>query len=222
LVDQSLAVSGAGLCHDNVTEQHPIAPPRVVLTVRAARWATDALSHDDTTVSALARHLGVAWHTAWSAIETEAKARVARPERLAGVKTLGVDEYIWRPSRVGIDRAVTIMVDLTRDQDGCLHARLLDAVVGRSGTAYKTWLQNQPDGFNANIEQAALDPFRGYANAIRDELPDSVAVADAFHVVRLGTQVVDEVRAASNKTPLVIAGTSTIRSTRSVAYSATA
>jgi transposase len=120
------------------TEQHPIAPPRAVLTVRAVRWATDALSQDDTPVSALARHLGVAWHTAWSAIETEAKARVAQPERLAGVKTLGVDEHIWRPSRVGTDRAVTIMVDLTRDQDGCLHARLLDAVVGRSGTAYKT------------------------------------------------------------------------------------
>ena len=154
--------------------------------MRAVRWATDALSHDDTTVSALARHLGVAWHTAWTAIETEAKARVARPERLAGVKTLGVDEHIWRPSRVGTDRAVTIMVDLTRDQDGCLHARLLDAVVGRSGTAYKTWLQTQPDGFTANVEQAALDPFRGYANAIRDELPDAVAVLDAFHVVRFG------------------------------------
>jgi transposase len=109
------------------TEQHPIAPPRAVLTVRAVRWATDALSYDDTTVSALARHLGVAWHTAWTAIETEAKARVAVPERLAGVRTLGVDEHIWRPSRVGTDRAVTIMVDLTRDQDGCLHARLLDA-----------------------------------------------------------------------------------------------
>jgi transposase len=145
------------------TEQHPIAPPRAVLTVRAVRWATDVLSYDDTTVSALACHLGVAWHTAWTAIETEARARVAVPERLAGVRTLGVDEHIWRPSRVGTDRAVTIMVDLTRDQDGCLHARLLDAVVGRSGTAYKTWLQNQPDGFTANIEQAALDPFRGYA-----------------------------------------------------------
>ena len=81
------------------TEQHPIAPPRAVLTVRAVRWATDALSYDDTTVSALARHLGVAWHTAWTAIETEAKARVAVPERLAGVRTLGVDEHIWRPSR---------------------------------------------------------------------------------------------------------------------------
>ncbi len=48
--------------------------------------------------------------------------------------------------------------------------------------------------FIAGVEQAALDPFRGYANAIRDELPDAVAVLDAFHVVRLGTQVVDEVR----------------------------
>ena len=110
-----------------------MAPPRAALTVRAVQWATDALSYDDTTVSALARHLGVAWHTAWTAIEAEAKARIAQPERLARVKMLGVDEHIWRPSRIGADRAVTIMVDLTRDQDGCLHARLLDAVVGRLG-----------------------------------------------------------------------------------------
>ena len=45
------------------SETHDIAPPRALLTVRAARWATDALAHDDTTVSALARHLGVDWHT---------------------------------------------------------------------------------------------------------------------------------------------------------------
>src|SRR5215203_7286832 len=86
------------------------------------------------------------------------------------------------------------MVDLTRDQDGCLHARLLDAVVGRSGTAYKRWLQAQPDGFTDGVEQAALDPFRGYANAIRDELPDAVAVLDAFNVVKLAGQALDEVR----------------------------
>jgi transposase len=166
----------------------------MALTVRAVRWATDALSCDDTTVSALARHLGVDWHTAWDAIEVEAKARIKDPARLAGVRTLGVDEHIWRPSRIGVDRAVTIMVDLTRDQAGCLHARLLDAVVGRSGTVYKAWLKAQPEGFVDGVEQAALDPFRGYANAIHHGLPDAVAVLDAFHVVRLGTQVVDEVR----------------------------
>jgi transposase len=86
------------------------------------------------------------------------------------------------------------MVDLTRDQRGCLHARLLDVVPGRSGTAYAAWLRDRPPEFTAAVEQAALDPFRGHANAIRDELPDAVAVLDAFHVVRLGTQVVDEVR----------------------------
>jgi transposase len=67
-------------------------------------------------------------------------------------------------------------------------------VPGRSGTAYAAWLTDQPEGFASGVEHAALDPFRGYANAIRDELPEAVAVLDAFHVVRLGTQVVDEVR----------------------------
>jgi transposase len=176
------------------TESHDLAPPRMVLTSRAVAWATNALSYDDTTVSALARHLGVDWHTCWDAIEVEAKARTSNPDRLRAVKILGVDEHIWRPSRIGVDRAVTIMVDLTGDQAGCLHARLLDAVVGRSGSVYKAWLKTRPEAFIDGIEQAALDPFRGYANAIHDGLPDPVAVLDAFHVVRLGTQVVDEVR----------------------------
>ncbi|MGA4669584.1 ISL3 family transposase [Propionibacteriaceae bacterium Y1923] len=89
---------------------------------------------------------------------------------------------------------MTSMVDLTRDANGHLHARLLDVVPGRSGTAYAGWLKTQEASFVAGVEHAALDPFRGYANAIRDELPDAVAVLDAFHVVKLGTQVVDEVR----------------------------
>jgi Transposase len=37
-------------------------------------------------------------------------------------------------------------------------------------------------------------PVRGCANALRDSLSDAVQVLDAFHVVKLGTQVVDEVR----------------------------
>jgi transposase len=177
------------------SEQHPFLPARAKLTTRAVAWATDALEHDDTTVSALARHLGVDWHTCWDAVEVEARRRLADPARLEGVSALGVDEHIWRPSKIGAkDRAVTAMVDLTRDQEGNLHARLLDVVPGRSGTAYATWLQQQTPEFIAGIEHAALDPFRGYANAVRDELPDTVAVLDAFHVVRLGTAVVDDVR----------------------------
>ena len=64
------------------SEGDDLAPPRAVLTTRA-------------------RHLGVDWHTCWDAIEVEAKARVGRPDRLQKVRTLGVDEHIVRPSRVG-------------------------------------------------------------------------------------------------------------------------
>ena len=78
------------------TEQHELVPPRAKLTSRAAAWATDALTVDDTTVSALARHLGVDWHTCWDAVEAEATRRLADPARLEGVEVLGVDEHIVR------------------------------------------------------------------------------------------------------------------------------
>ena len=146
------------------SETHELIAPRAVLTSRAIEWAVDALAHDDTTVSALARHLRVGWHTLWRVIRAEAHERTSRPGRLAGVKTLGVDEHIWRPGRFRAgERAVTAMVDLTRDVEGRLHARLLDVVPGRSGTAYADWLKAQTEVFLAGIEHAALDPFRGYA-----------------------------------------------------------
>ena len=109
------------------SEEHELIGPRAVLTSRAVGWAVDALAHDDTTVSALARHLRVGWHTLWRAVRAEAAERTIRPGRLAGVRTLGVDEHIRRPGRYRMgERAVTSMVDLTRDTDGRLHARLLD------------------------------------------------------------------------------------------------
>jgi transposase len=67
-------------------------------------------------------------------------------------------------------------------------------VLGRSGPAYAGWLTAQTPQFLASVKHAALDPFRGYANALRDSLSDAVQVLDAFHLVKLGTQVVDEVR----------------------------
>lgn len=86
------------------------------------------------------------------------------------------------------------MVDLTRDATGRIHARLLDLVPGRSKKAYADWLTARGNDFRNGIGVAALDPFGGYKAAIDDHLADATAVLDAFHVVKLGTQVVDEVR----------------------------
>ena len=86
------------------------------------------------------------------------------------------------------------MVDLTRDADGRVHARLLDLVPGRSKKAYADWLNERGEDFRQNVQVAALGPFGGYKSAIDEQLEDATAVLDAFHVVKLGTAVVDEVR----------------------------
>ena len=86
------------------------------------------------------------------------------------------------------------MVDLTKDVHGKVRARLLDLVPGRSGTVYADWLTERGETFRTRVKVATLDPFHGYKNAIDDQLQDAVAVLDAFHVVKLGTQAVDDVR----------------------------
>lgn len=86
------------------------------------------------------------------------------------------------------------MVDLTRDANGRTRARLLDLVPGRTGAAYSTWLTERGQAFRSGVTVATLDTFRGYRNTIDDDLVDAVAVLDAFHVVKLATAVVDDVR----------------------------
>ena len=58
---------------------------------------------DRTTISAIAAELGVSWHTV-SSIAMRATAephRRGRPDRLAGVRVIGVDEHRWAPRRIG-------------------------------------------------------------------------------------------------------------------------
>jgi transposase len=90
------------------------------------------------------------------------------------------------------------MVDLTwrKNPKGQVRpqARLLDLVPGRSGPAYAGWLAERGEQFRAGVRVATLDPFRGYANAIDDQLADAIAVLDAFHVVRLGMKAMEQTR----------------------------
>lgn len=91
-------------------------------------------------------------------------------------------------------KELTGMVDLSRDQQGRVRARLLDLVPGRSGKAYADWLEERGEGFRAGVKVAALDPFQGYKTAIDEHLEDAVAAVDAFHIIKLGTAAVDECR----------------------------
>lgn len=182
------------------TQVDDLALPRAKLTTRAAWWAISCVQRDTASVAAVARRLGVDWHTLWDAIKPLLSELAEDPARLAGVQVLGVDEHIWhhapRPGKG--PKELTGMVDLTQRPDAKgkvrTQARLLDLVPGRSGPAYAGWLNSRGPVFTDGVKVATLDPFRGYGNAIRDELEDAVAVLDAFHVVKLGLQAMEETR----------------------------
>lgn len=178
-------------------EQLPgLVARRGSITTRTVGWAIGQLRREHATVHGLARQLGTSWKTVWRAVEPELVRLVADESQFENVATLGVDEHIWHhvdPRKRG-PKELTGMVDLTRDAQGNTRARLLDLVPGRSGKAYATWLDSRGDAFRKNVKVAALDPFAGYKTAIDDKLEDATAVLDAFHVVKLGTAAVDEVR----------------------------
>lgn len=183
-------------------EQDPlIAQPKVLLTRRAIRWAVDQMQRENASVHGVARQLGVAWKTVWRAITPVLEAAARDESRFNGVTTLGVDEHLWhhvstKPVTAGGrgPHEFTGMVDLTPDQHGRVRARLLDLVPGRSGQAYARWLAQRGQNFCRGVQIATLDPFHGYRRAIHDHLDDAIAVVDAFHVVKLGTTMVDQVR----------------------------
>lgn len=178
-------------------EQLPsLVAPRGSITVRAIGWAIGQLRFEHATIAGLARQLGTSWKTVWRHIRPELERLAADESRFNNVTSLGVDEHVWHhvdPRRRG-PKELTGMVDLSRDEHGRVRARLLDLVPGRSGKAYAAWLNARGEQFRNGVQVAALDPFSGYKTAIDDNLDDAVAVLDAFHVVKLGTQVVDEVR----------------------------
>ena len=71
---------------------------------------------------------------------------------------------------------------------------MLDLVSGRSGTAHENWLAERGEDFRTGVRIATLDPFQGYKNAIDDQLQDATSVLDAFHIVKLAGDALDEVR----------------------------
>jgi transposase len=82
------------------SEAHGLAPPRMASTVRAVGWAADALSYDDTTVSALARHLGADWLSTWSGSAPRSSTKSAAVQSDLGALTVPLDTEVAE----GLDR----------------------------------------------------------------------------------------------------------------------
>jgi len=165
------------------TEQSPLGAPRQSLTARAKAWVTRRVGADGETVSSVARTLGVGWWSVMRAVVEVGTPLVDDPDRLADVAGLGVDEHAWqRANAVRHTQYATGVVGLRAGRP----ARLLEVVEGRSGGVYGDWLAQRPEDWREQVKVAALDPFRGYLNALREHLPNAAHVLDAFTSPRWG------------------------------------
>jgi transposase len=171
------------------TETSEAIRPRCVLTERARREGCRRVGQDGHTVASVAADLGVGWATVMVAVRDYGQPLVDDEQRLDGVDTVGVDETAFLAATpLSGTRFATGIVALNG------RARLLDVVEGRSATALCAWVSGRPQAWRDGVLVAALDPFRGYATALRTTLPNATRVLDSFHVVRLGLDALDQIR----------------------------
>lgn len=171
-----------------------VAQPRSKLTRSAVWWALQEVVLDHSSVSAVAAVLKTAWGTVHDAVtELGQQVLIDHPERLDGVRVVGVDEHCWRHTHQG-DKFVTVIIDLTPTRDNTGPARLLDMAPGRSKQVFKTWLDAQSPEFRAGVEIVAMDGFTGYKTATAEAIPDAITVMDPFHVVALAGDKLNQTR----------------------------
>lgn len=145
---------------------------RSKLSRTARLWALKSVVIDKMSIHVIAQNLATSWNTVCTAVlDLGATLLLADATRLDGVSTVGVDGHCW--SHRGIDRWVTVIVDLTNRP-----ARLIDIVPGRLAAVFRDWLERQPDEFQAGIEHVAMDAFAGYKKAATQAVPDAVTVMD--------------------------------------------
>jgi transposase len=173
------------------TEQHRAIAPRACLTERARAWAFEQVGAHDGAVSRVASALGVGWATIMRIVTTCGELMIDDPARLDAPRAIGVDETAFlRATGQHPTMYTTGIADLTPGRP----ARLLDVVDGRSGVVLAAWLGERDDQWKTQIATASLDPFRGYATALNQQLPQTVRVLDPFHVTKLGLTALDQAR----------------------------
>jgi transposase len=172
------------------THEDPrIAAPRLSVTDRAGRWATEQVGRRGRAVSDVAAELGATWHAINDAVLAYGTALLdADDARVGAVEALGVDEVLF--GRVGRWRTQvwsTSIVDVGSGQ-------LLDVIEGRSSAGLCDWLAERPEAWRDNVAWVTLDLSGPWRAAFDTMLPDAVQVADPFHLVKLANQRLDEVR----------------------------
>jgi transposase len=128
------------------------------------------------------RLLRISWQTVGS-IVGRVVARRLDPERFLGLRRIGIDEFSYRKRH----HYLTVVVDHDR-------RRVVWAGEGKSSEALAPFFELLGDERCREIEMVTIDLSAAFIKAVRERLPQAEIVFDRFHVQRLASDAVDEVR----------------------------
>lgn len=134
---------------------------------------------DKTAISTMLR---IAWRSVGSILE-RVVARHRATIDWSSVTAIATDELSFRKGQ----RYLTLVSDLET-------GRILWSKEGRSAATLEAFFVEIGAEACARIRYAAIDMFEGYAQAIRRCLPKATLIYDRFHVQKLASTAVDEVR----------------------------
>jgi transposase len=174
-------------CGRTFTEAHQEIPPRVTHTRRFDRYL--AARAVESPYARIAEEEGVSFY---------------RIERAAARHAEGAleDRFTTFPTRLCIDeqsqRRGRIFNTVISDPDA---RRVIDLVEHRTGPAVKAYLEALPEFVRASIKEVCIDMWDPYRKAIEAALPNAAIVCDPFHIQRMASQALDNVRRELQRIP---------------------
>ena len=134
---------------------------------------------DRTSVTKL---LGIDWRTV-GAIVGRVVERKIDPGRLAGLRSIGIDEFSYRKRH----RYLTVVVDHDR-------RRVVWVGEGKSAAALARFFAEIGPEACRQLESVTMDMAAGYQRCVREHAPQAIVIFDRFHVQKLATDALDQVR----------------------------
>jgi transposase len=137
----------------------------------------------NTSKSAVAELMRVAWRTVGAICERVCDEAQREVDLLDGLRRIGIDEISHRKGQ----RYLTVVVDHDT-------GRLVWAAAGRDRKTVERFLDELGKTRCKQITLVSCDMASWIAGPVADRLPDAVRCVDPFHVISLATDALDEVR----------------------------
>ena len=146
------------------------ADPRYTYTRSLGRYVLYLARHS--TISAVAKHLGLSWDLVKSIQKRHLEKKYGNPN-LRQLKRIAIDEIY-----VGKRGYLTIVLDV-------LNGAVVFVGDGKGSDALEPFWEKLRRYRKLQIEAAAIDMSPAYIKAIRENLKDTVIVFDHFHVIKM-------------------------------------